>query len=634
MFVEIVPGVATINRTNTECKTGAVFPGYVVESQDSFPARHTSSRMLKIQSALRLLALACATTAAAACASVTPPRSTAGTTIVARSDGRTGGDSARFEQLIAAFMIEPGGRRSRGRTPPGDPLATLRTDADARAAARATARLADLRSIDTVRLSVPQRIDWLLLQATLQRTIHDTVLHAAERMPSRYLTLGNIYFRVLGERPPTPEDWVSVRTDLSRAPEAMALGRAQLREPPPLWVRLAVNSAGSYSRFLRGEFLARVQVAAPDSLRASLIDASSRAAVALDAYSAFLGDTLRAGPDGSWAVGSAYYDWVLRNVHFLPYTAATMIAEGQRIHAATRLALDSLASRIRPGASWHTLADEMRDRHPAPGQILNAYETASHHVQAFLIYDDLVYLPPMQELIFVPTPPELRETYAWGGYGGITQRDSVDVGRFFVTDVVPGMTAEAVQEKLRAQNNGWIEVIALHEGYPGHHLQQSYAMRNSRMLRHVADDSYAGEGWALYAEHWMARRGLFRDTDGQLAQLQMRLWRTARVIIDPSIHTGTMTYADAVNFLVNEVGLERSAAEAEVNRFTTWPTQAPSYIVGWLEIERMERELEQQLGRRFSERDEKQFVERVLAQGALPLALLRRAVRYEYGVPE
>jgi uncharacterized protein (DUF885 family) len=210
-------------------------------------------------------------------------------------------------------------------------------------------------------------------------------------------------------------------------------------------------------------------------------------------------------------------------------------------------------------------------------------------------------------------------------------RDSVHVGQFFVTDVVPGMTPAQVQEKLRTQNNGWIEVIALHEGYPGHHLQYAYALRSPRALRRETDNTYAAEGWALYAEHWLTRTGYIADPDGRLAQLQMRLWRTARVIIDPSIHTGAMSYGDAVDFFVNEVGLERTAAEAEVNRFTTWPTQAPSYIVGWQEIERMERELKQDLGARF---DEKQFIEHLLAQGALPPALLRRAVRDSFGLGE
>lgn len=539
-------------------------------------------------------------------------------------------DSLAFESFVTRWTNGGGGRTAR--PAPADSLAWLHsyeTENTARNASDAAARLAQLRSIDTNHLAVPQRIDWLLAESWLKRTIYDTVLHESEKIPGRYLTLGNLYYQVAGDRPPTPATWGQVLTDLERAPRIMALGHAQLRAPPPLWIRLAVNTARSYAGFLGGEYLQRV-VNAPDSLRPRLLAAGETAHFALDAYATWLQDTLRAGPENSWASGAAYYDWVLREVNFLPYTAATMIDEGRRIHAATKLALDSFAMRMRPGTPWRTLADEMRTRHPEPGQIAAAYHAQSDKVRALLVRDNLVAIPPGEELVFVPTPLQLRETYAWGGYGGVTMRDSVATGRFFVTDVVPAMTPAQVQEKLRTQNNGWVSVIALHEGYPGHHLAQVYARRNPNRLRRLGGNTYYGEGWALYSEHWMARAGLFADNpDGQLGQLQMRLWRTARVIIDPSIHTGRMSYEEAVRFFMDEVGLERSAAEAEVNRFTTWPTQAPSYIVGWLEIERLEADVKAALGTRFSEKD---FVEKVLEAGPLPLALLRRSVMHAYGL--
>ena len=538
-------------------------------------------------------------------------------------------DSAAFEQFLTGWL-DGRGQAARGRADSTAWLRGYEAANDARNAWEAQTRLEELRRIDTNGLSVPQRIDWLLAESGLKRTVYDTVLHSAQRIPGRYLSLGDLNFRVAGDRPPTPAGWAGIRQDLERAPRIMALGRAQLDAPPPLWMRLAVSTARGYSAFLGAEYVQRVDAAAPDSLKAALLASGAAARAALDGYAAYLQDTLRAGAENSWASGAEYYDWVLREVNFLPYTSATMIAEGQRIHEATKLALDSFAMRARPGTPWRTLADEMRTRHPEPGQIMAAYHRESNKVHGLLIAQDLVRIPPCEELTFVPTPLQIRETYAWGGYGGITVRDSVMVGRFFVTDVVPSMTPAQVAEKLRTQNNGWISVIALHEGYPGHHLAQVYANRNPRRLRRRGGNTYYGEGWALYAEHWMARSGLFDgNPDGQLGQLQMRLWRTARVIIDPSLHTGAMSYGQAVQFFVDEVGLERSAAEAEVNRFTTWPTQAPSYIVGWLEIERLKREVQQAQGARFSEKD---FVEKVLEAGPLPLALLRRAVLFAYGL--
>ncbi len=575
----------------------------------------------------RLPILALLLLAPTACARVSATRGAAPAPAAPAAAPAT--DSAAFEQFVQRYLVA--GIRAEGDTSTEAWLAGFDAAAEHRTAARADSQLALLRRLDTTRLSVPQRIDWLVAASWLERAVYDTVLQPARRIPGRYLTLGDLFWRVAGDRPPAPRDWAGILRDLERGPRVLELGRRQLEAPPPLWVRLAAATADRYAGFLGGEYAQRVHAHAPDSMRESLLSSGDRARRALEWYAGFLRDTLRAGAETSWQSGPAYYDWVLSRVNFLPYDAAAMIAEGRRIHAATLLALDSLARDLQPGTPWRRLADGMRERHPRPGEITDAYRRASRRVQALLIESDLVTIPPCEELTFVPTPPQLRETYAWGGYGGITMRDNVAVGRFFVSDVAPGMTPREVEEKLRTQNDGWIAVIALHEGYPGHHLQQVYARLNARLLRRRGGNTYYGEGWALYAEHWMARAGLFDTPDARLAQLQMRLWRTARVIIDPSLHTGRMSYEEAVRFFVDEVGLERSAAEAEINRFTTWPTQAPSYIVGWLEIERLKRDVMAALGERFTE---KEFVERVLEAGPLPPALMRRAVLHAYGLSQ
>jgi hypothetical protein len=41
----------------------------------------------------------------------------------------------------------------------------------------------------------------------------------------------------------------------------------------------------------------------------------------------------------------------------------------------------------------------------------------------------------------------------------------------------------------------------------------------------------------------------------RLTQLHNRLWRAARVIIDVGLHTGTMTFEEGVNLLVEKVRL-------------------------------------------------------------------------------
>jgi hypothetical protein len=532
--------------------------------------------------------------------------------------------SQEFEQFVndyfrGKFSVRPDSQRT---------FQWLRPDHDSLSAITATAALKALRSIDTAALGVPERIDWLQLEAGLRRQIRDTSLHRSKQDPSGYLTLGNLPWKIAGSRTPSADEWGEVLKTLRDAPAALSLGRDQLDHPPPLWVKLAVNTAKRYEDMLTGPLVEKIKQSAPDSLKAALTLSAGETVNRLASFRNFIQDTLPPGPEGSWMVGTSYYDWVLENFHFLPYTSAGMIDTGWRIHRETKQMLEAVAHRMNPSGSLEQTISAMKARHPEASTIADAYHRQSDRVRQLLISHDLVAIPPAETLVFVPTPPDLRETYAWGGYGGIEESAGVRVGRFFVTDVVPGMTPAAVTEKLRIQNFGWITVIALHEGYPGHHLQTLYAMKSPRQVRSRLGSTYYGEGWALFAESWMGRSGFYTTADDTLAWLQMRLWRTARVIVDPSIHTGRMTYEQAVQFMVDEVGLERSAAEAEVNRYTTWPTQAPSYIIGWLEIERLRNEIRSREGSAFSE---KKFVETLLGVGSLPLALMRRAVLQQYG---
>lgn len=530
--------------------------------------------------------------------------------------------SSRFEMLIDSYLS--GKLFDEDEENDVTPLSYLRSNADSLRANHAGKVLDRLRAIDTLGLTEDQRIDWLQLEATLKREQRDVSLRRVERNPLQYLTVGSLYWQVTGA---AKKDWIPILSTMEQVPYAIDLGRRQLKDPPPLWIQLAVNTEKRYEEFLTGALIQAIQDEAPDSMKPRLTEASRRAASLLGNFRKFLTDTLKPGNSDSWAIGTERYNWLLKEYHFLPYTAAEMIQAGWKVHGETREALKAFARNIDSTRSWKDLVSQMKGEHPRAHTILDAYRSESDRVRKLLVDRDLISIPPAETLTFVPTPPALRETYAWGGYGGIEQRGATMVGRFFVTDIVPGMTAREEEEKLRTQNTGWITVIALHEGYPGHHLQTVYAKNNPRKLRSRLGSTYYGEGWALYCESWMAREGFFLDTWDSLGWLQMRLWRTARVIIDPSIHTGVMSYDQAVQFFVNEVGLERSAAEAEVNRYTTWPTQAPSYIIGWLEIERLKRELQQRFGKQFSE---KRFAEEVMKAGSLPLELMNRAVHRAY----
>jgi uncharacterized protein (DUF885 family) len=63
--------------------------------------------------------------------------------------------------------------------------------------------------------------------------------------------------------------------------------------------------------------------------------------------------------------------------------------------------------------------------------------------------------------------------------------------------------------------------------------------------------------------------------------------------------------------------------ESEVDRYIITPGQATAYMIGRLEIQRLRAAAERRLGNRF---DIREFHDRVLGDGSIPLGLLRRNI--------
>lgn len=495
--------------------------------------------------------------------------------------------------------------------------------AHSRDSTRAAAERRLLRTVDTAALVVQQRIDWVMLAGVLDSEVRESGLREWERRPGAYVPFGAVYSLAVGTTPEGPARMLSLVRRLEQWPSALATGRKQIvpARTPALWVDLEIGNTRRIAGYLRNELPGIVQKSGGEMMR--FTTARDTALRALERYTAWMTDTLRPRATGEWQLGQAEYDWRLRNTKLLDTSADSLIALGRRVFAETETQLATLARSMDSTRSWRALADSSKQLHPEADDVFAAYEREAKRARQFILDKKLFTIPPSERLEMVLTPPNLRQTYAYGGYSSAAPFEKTRVGRFFVTPVEPGSTAEQVESKLRGHNYGWITVVALHEGYPGHHLQNVRAAVQPSILRKIYRSEVFGEGWGLYSEELMYQHGFYPNDLARLTQLRMRLWRAARVIIDPSIHTGRMSFDEAVTLLVDGVGLERADAVAEVTRYTTWPTQAVSYIVGMREMETLRDEVRVKEGERF---DLARFHDILLEQGSLPPPLMRRAV--------
>jgi uncharacterized protein (DUF885 family) len=166
------------------------------------------------------------------------------------------------------------------------------------------------------------------------------------------------------------------------------------------------------------------------------------------------------------------------------------------------------------------------------------------------------------------------------------------------------------------------EALVLHEAVPGHIFQGSLArsMKGLPEFRKFYGNSAYAEGWALYAESLGTHLGVYKDPYSRFGQLASERFRAARLVIDTGIHSMGWTREQAQEYLKAHAPTQ---AQAEVDRYISWPAQALSYKMGQLKIVELRRKAEQRLGAKFDVRD---FHDALLRDGSLPLELLDEEV--------
>jgi uncharacterized protein (DUF885 family) len=170
-----------------------------------------------------------------------------------------------------------------------------------------------------------------------------------------------------------------------------------------------------------------------------------------------------------------------------------------------------------------------------------------------------------------------------------------------------------------------MEALLLHETVPGHHLQVARAMEIEALpefRRHLWITAY-GEGWALYAESLGEQMGLYREPETKIGFLSSEIMRASRLVVDTGLHRFDWKRQQAIDYLVDNAGLEAGFAAAEVDRYISVPGQALAYKVGELKIKALREKARTELGDKF---DLRRFHNAVLDDGPLPLILLEARI--------
>jgi len=480
--------------------------------------------------------------------------------------------------------------------------------------------LATFTDVDPSLLTPAEAIDRELACSALRGRAVDDDWETWRRTPEAYLgaVLSGVHLLFAQRLRDEPDLAEAVIARLDGAADVLAAGRENLDAElasPVLLSRFVPQALGS-GAWLRDAV--PMEFADP-ALRARVAEAGARAADAMDSFGAWLQE-LQGRARGPFAIGADRYTRLLQERDGLTFTASELRDVGRAQQEALQEDLAGRAESVRGDRDWRQWLRELNDDHPADAAaLLAAYTTGTERSRAFCAERDLVSFADGEHCDVVPSPVFQRGVLAVAAYLQPPAFSGSRAGTFWVPFPPDGASDDAIRQRMQTNSHSIVPTISVHETYPGHHWHLSWlAAQPVSRLRRVVWSTFFIEGWGLYAEEMMREQGFFTDPAAEARQVDCRLFRAARIVVDTSLHAGDMTVDDAVAYMKEHASLSDETARAEVLRYCSWPTQASSYLTGAIEIQRIR---DDYVGRGGRLRD---FHDLVAGAGALPLRLVER----------
>lgn len=406
----------------------------------------------------------------------------------------------------------------------------------------------------------------------------------------------------------------AIEARLEKIPDYLAAGAEGIRNPVPLWSKLARKSCEGAVTFL-GQVEPELLAAAKTPDRTKLAVAS--ATRAFQRYAAVI-SRKNPGPQRGYSIGRANFEYLMRERLGFDISLPEARANGHRLIAGMTQLLEAEARRL-GGKNARTILEEAAASWTPDRPLLDEYRAATLTLKKKLRSLGIATLPRGETLQVLPAPPFLRHQFPTAAYNAPPPFSPKQEGIFWVNDLSLGVTDEKKRLAEIRQHFG-LELTSAHEGYPGHHLQFAIQNQHRSKLRRLAGHSIYYEGWTMWCEKISIERGLIDNPFARLQQIHDALWRAYRIVIDCGLHDGTLDYNGACQVLMDGVHFTKARAGGDVNWYTSSPTVPMSYLLGRLEVEK--------LFQRFVVRESwslKKFNDWMLGHGAIPWSWIVQA---------
>src|SRR3954451_4235982 len=487
---------------------------------------------------------------------------------------------------------------------------------------------------DLTKLTGPNRVDVRLLKDNIDNQIFGIEeLKEREWNPLLYNeSLANSLYLLVARDFDSPEKRAaSVKARLEKIPAVIAQAKANLKNPPQVYTETAIDQTqGAISLIKEG--LNETLDKAPKA-KADLAPLQEKTIAALNDYKTWLKNDLLPRSTGDFRIGADKFRKKLRfalasdmSMEDLMKAARTDLEQTQKAIYETALPLykkqfpnadeAALADRKKVTAA---VLDKLAEQRPTDDTIVGYSKTVLKEATDFVKTKKLVTVPTTPVDIIIMPEFKRGQAIAYCDSPGPLEKNGKTF--FAVAPTPDDWKQERKDSFFREYNNFMVRDLTVHEAMSGHYLQLAHSneFKAPTMIRAILQSGTFIEGWAVYAEQFMAEAG-YGGPEVKMQQLKMRLRFICNAIIDQSIHAGNMSEQEALDVMMKEGFQQEGEAVAKWKRARLSSSQLSTYFVGVTEHLAMREQAKARDGAKF---DLKKYNDTVLSYGSPPVKYVR-----------
>jgi uncharacterized protein (DUF885 family) len=490
------------------------------------------------------------------------------------------------------------------------------------------------------------QIDFEIFQHELESGIWLTEnTHPFEEDPRTYGAYINdsVYQLLVQSTQPKETNIAHVLERMARIPGVIDVARQTLTHPPkPILETAILQNRGAISFYETDLFQFAGDTPQLDKLKA----AAAVIAADLKSYQQFLEGDLMSRATGDWRLGREKFSRKLDLVLNAGMTADEVLADAQAEFARVQRDMDVIARQLwsryfpqkplppdDPAGRRETVTKviaAVNQEHGKPEELIGDARATVEKIKTFIREHDVLRLPD-PDLCQVVEMPEFRRGNSVAYMDNAPPLDPAAASFYAVSPPPSDWDAQKVESLLQEYNHHMLQILTIHEAYPGHYVQLAYAARAPSLIRKVFQSGAYIEGWAVYGEQNMLDMG-YGDGDLRLRLMQLKFYlrAVANAILDHKMHCDNLTDEEAMKMLVDDCFQSEGEARLKIIRAKQSSTQLSTYFVGRMGHYRLRQKVEREQGDEFSIG---RYHEAVISCGSVPLKYLPELVKTRLSQP-